>query len=62
MRQVFDVGGQYLRCPEDRDKFVQEMRRAKINDSTLGEIVLWLQLSLGTLQWGGSPLTASSGE
>jgi hypothetical protein len=55
MRQVFDVGGHYLCCGEDQDKFVWEMRRAKINDSTLREIVLWLQLSLRTLQWGGSP-------
>jgi hypothetical protein len=62
MGQVFDVGGHYLRRQEDQDKFVREMRRAKINDSTLKEIILWLQISLTTLQWGGPPTTAGDGK
>lgn len=54
MRQAVDVGGHYIRRQEDKDKFVREMRRAKIDDSTLREIMLWLQLSFTTLQWGGA--------
>jgi hypothetical protein len=61
MRQVVDVGGHYLRRKEDQDKFVREMKRARINDSTLKEIVLWLQFSFTTLQWDSS-LSTSGGD
>jgi hypothetical protein len=40
MVQVFDVGGHCLSREEDKDKFVREMGRAEINDSTLKEIML----------------------
>jgi hypothetical protein len=30
MKQVYDVGGDYLRREEDIDKFMQAMKRAKI--------------------------------
>jgi hypothetical protein len=57
MKQVYDIGGDYLR-KEDQDKFVREIRRAKINDATLKEIGMWLNLAYAKLQRNGPLLTA----
>jgi hypothetical protein len=54
MAQVFNVGGRYLRREEDQENFVREMKKAKIDDLTLREITLWLQMSFTTLEWGSS--------
>jgi hypothetical protein len=57
MKQVYDVGGDYLRREEDQAKFVQEMRRAKIKDVVLKEIGIWLCDGLTKLQRKGPLLT-----
>ena len=46
-------------CPSIvQDKFVREIRRAKINDATLKEIGMWLNLAYAKLQRNGPLLTA----
>ena len=62
MKRVYDVGGNYLRRKEDRDKFVQEIKRAKMSDSTLMEISVWLSTAFSKLQWKGPPSTAGGPE
>jgi hypothetical protein len=62
MAEVFDIGGRYLRREEDQDKFIREMRRAKISDSILSEIALWLHLSFATMPSGSSRSATSSSE
>jgi hypothetical protein len=58
MKQVYDIGGNYLRRKEDQDKFVQEMRKAKISDLMLREINVWLSTAFSKLQWMGPPSAA----
>ncbi|KIM77173.1 hypothetical protein PILCRDRAFT_12178 [Piloderma croceum F 1598] len=57
-KQVYDVGGDYLRRKEDQAKFVQEMKRAKIKDVVLEEIGIWLCDGFTKLQRKGPLLTA----
>jgi hypothetical protein len=42
MKQIYDIRGDYLHREADQDKFVQEMRRAKIKVVMLKEIGMWL--------------------
>jgi hypothetical protein len=53
MKQVYDVGGDYLRQEEDEEKFVRAMKRAKIKDTMLKEISRWLSDILETSQRTG---------
>jgi hypothetical protein len=62
MKQVYDIGGNYLRRKEDRDKFAREIRRAKINNSTLREIDVWLSTAFSKFQWKGTPSIAGNPE
>jgi len=62
MKQVYDVGGNYLRRKEDQEKFIREMKRAKISDSMLMEISVWLSTAFSKLQWKGLPATAGGHE
>ncbi|KIM78694.1 hypothetical protein PILCRDRAFT_10919 [Piloderma croceum F 1598] len=62
MAQIFNIGGRYLRREEDQDKFVREMRKAKINDSMLSEITLWLHRSFARMPSGSLPSATSSSE
>jgi hypothetical protein len=57
MKQVYDIGGDYLRR-EDQDKFVREIRKAKIKDATLKEIGMWLSLAYAKMQRKGPLLSA----
>lgn len=57
MKQVYDVGGQYLHREADKEKFVREMKRAKIKDVTLKEIGIWLCNAYTKLQRKGPYLT-----
>lgn len=62
MAQVFDIGGRYLRREDDQDKFIREMRRAKISDSMLTEIALWLHLFFASMSSGSSHSATGSSE
>ena len=57
MKQVYDVGGNYLHLDKVQDKFVQEMRRAKIRNVMLKEIDIWLCEAYTKLKWQGPFLT-----
>lgn len=57
MKQVYDVGGNYIHRDEDQDKFVREMRRAKIRDVVLKEIGIWLCEAYTKLQRKGPFMT-----
>jgi hypothetical protein len=61
MKQVYDIGGDYIR-QADQDKFVREIRMAKIKDATLKEIGMWLSLVYAKLQRKGPLLAAEVGE
>jgi MYND finger len=62
MKQVYDIGGDYLRREEDQAKFMQEMKRAKIKDVVLGEIGMWMCEAYMKLQRKGPFLTAEARE
>jgi len=62
MKQVYDVGGDYLRREEDQAKFVQEMKRAKIKDVMLKEIGIWMCDAYTKLQRKGPLLTTEARE
>lgn len=57
MKQVYDIGGDYLHREADQDKFVREMKKAKIKDAMLKEIGMWLSTAYGKLQRKGPLLT-----
>jgi len=58
MKQVYDIGGNYLHREEDQDKFVREMRKAKISDLMLKEIGFWMCEAYTKLQRKGPFLSA----
>jgi hypothetical protein len=60
MKQVYDIAGNYLHRAEDQEKFVREMRRAKIRDVILKEIGMWLSAAYTDLQRKGPFLTADA--
>jgi hypothetical protein len=60
MKQVYDIAGDYLHRAEDQEKFVREMRRAKIRDVMLKEIGIWLAAVYTSLQRPGPFLTADA--
>jgi hypothetical protein len=62
MKQVYDVGGDYLRREEDQAKFVQEMKKAKIKDVVLKEIGIWMCEANTRLQRKGPLFTAEARE
>ncbi|KIM77174.1 hypothetical protein PILCRDRAFT_796231 [Piloderma croceum F 1598] len=62
MKQVYDVGGDYLRREEDRAKFVREMKRAKVEDVVLKEIGIWMCEAYTKLQRKGPFLTTEARE
>jgi hypothetical protein len=57
MKQVYDVGGNYLHLDKVQDKFVQEMRRANIRNVMLKYIDIWLCEAYTKLKWQGPFLT-----
>jgi hypothetical protein len=57
MKQVYDLGGDYLHREEDQARFVREMKRARIKDVMLKEIALWLCAVYSKLQRTGPFLT-----
>ena len=57
MKQVYDVGGNYLHLDKVQYKFVQEMRRAKIRNVMLKEIDIWLCEAYTKLKWQSPFLT-----
>ena len=57
MKQVYDIGGDYLHREADQDKFVREMKKAKVKDVMLKEIGLWVSRAYMTLQRKGPLLT-----
>ena len=61
MKQVYDVGGNYL-GEEDLAKFVREVKRAQIKDVTLKEIGMWLCAAYTMLQRTGPLLTDEARE
>jgi hypothetical protein len=58
MKQVYNIGGNYLRGKGGRDKFAREMKRAEIKDVMLNEIGMWLSTAYMKLQRKGPVLTA----
>jgi hypothetical protein len=59
MKQVYDIGGDYLHREADEDKFVRVMKRAEIKDTMLQGIGLWLSTAYMKLQRNGPLLTSS---
>jgi len=53
MKQVYDIGGDYLQRWTDETKFVQEMKRAGVKDVMLEEIGTWLTIVWSMLQRKG---------
>jgi hypothetical protein len=50
MMQVYNIGGDYLHQAASQDRFVREMRRAKIEDLILKEVGVWLCAASTKLQ------------
>jgi len=50
MMQVYNIGGDYLHQADSQDRFVWEMRRAKIEDLILKEVGVWLCVASTKLQ------------
>jgi hypothetical protein len=60
MKQVYDIAGDYLHRAEDQERFVREMRRAKIRDAMLQDIGIWLSAAYKNLHRPGPFLTADA--
>lgn len=57
MKQVYDIGGDYLHREADQAKFVREMTKAGVDDVILKEIAMWLSGAYTKLQRKGPLLT-----
>lgn len=57
MKQIHEIGENYLHREADQDKFVRAMKRAKIEDALLREIGTWLSAAYTKLQRTGPVLT-----